>query len=496
MRSDSLLDTHETRRIDLVEEVFENEELEDATQQLAGLVAEQRPVASGSANVALKAANGINQEMEYEKQFFKSVFRQQRHERKSCGCPGEAQAYFQLCERNGMISGALQDVKIIDLTHAQAGPLASQMLADLGADVIKIEIPLAGDFFRAIDDTVQGASSYYLALNRNKRSMTLNVKDQVGREIFFALLKNADVCIENFTPGVVEKLGIGYESAKAVTDAIIYCHISGYGQTGPYGDRPVFDQIIQGEAGLLSMAGTDAAPARVPIPITDILAGKDAAFAIVSALHHRDRTGEGQELDVSLFASCVASFYQFLYRYWYKEETPKKRGTQHPFMVPYGVYRTKDGLVNVAALGNRQWRGLCEAIGHPELCEHERYAKMEDRVKHRDELEQILQVSMGRKSSNEWVEILTRKGVPCGNVNDLSEVLTHPQLEHYGLVREVYDVARGMDLKLLDFPVRMSKSPAEMRNTPPVLGEHTVEILAELGYSMSEVKDLQDRHIV
>ncbi len=395
-----------------------------------------------------------------------------------------------------MFSGALKDVRIIDLTHAQSGPVASQMLADLGADVIKIEIPPAGDFFRAIDDTVQGASSYYLALNRNKRSMKLNLKVPEGREIFFALVKNADVCIENFTPSVVERLGIGYESAKAVADAIIYCHISGYGQTGPYCNRPVFDQIIQGEAGLLSMTGTDSAPARVPIPITDILAGKDAAFAIVSALHHRDRTGKGQELDVSLFASCVASFYQFLYRYWYKEETPKRLGTRHPFMFPCGVYRTKDGLVNIAALGNRQWRGLCKAIGHPELCEHESYAKMEDRVKHRDELEQILQAIMGRKSSNEWVEILTREGVPCGNVNDLAEVLTHPQLEHYGLVREVHDVARGMDLKLLDFPVKMSETPAEMRSTPPALGEHTAEILAELGYSLSEVTDLRDRHII
>jgi len=394
------------------------------------------------------------------------------------------------------MTGPLEDIRIIDLTHAQSGPVASQMLADLGADVIKIETPPGGDFFRAIDDTVQGASSYYLALNRNKRSMTLNLKDPVGKEVFLALVKNADVCIENFTPGVVEKLGIGYESARSVTEAIIYCHISGYGQTGPYRDRPAFDQIMQGEAGLLSMAGSDGSPARVPIPITDILAGKDAAFAIVSALHHRDRTGEGQELDVSLFASSVASFYQFLYRYWYKEETPKRWGARHPFMVPYGVYRTNDGLVNVAALGDRQWRGLCDAIGHPELYEHEDYAKMEDRVTHRDALEQILQESMSRKSSDEWMEILTRNGVPCGNVNDLSEVLTHPQLEHLGMVREVHDPARGLDLKLLDFPVKMSKTPAEMRSTPPALGAHTAEILAELGYSLSDVAKLQDRHII
>lgn len=394
------------------------------------------------------------------------------------------------------MTGPLEDIRIIDLTHAQSGPVASQMLADLGADVIKIETPPDGDFFRAIDDTVQGASSYYLALNRNKRSMTLNLKDPVGKEVFLALVKSADVCIENFTPGVVERLGIGYESARSVTEAIIYCHISGYGQTGPYRDRPAFDQIMQGEAGLLSMAGSDGSPATVPIPITDILAGKDAAFAIVSALHHRDRTGEGQELDVSLFASGVASFYQFLYRYWYKEETPKRWGPRHPFMVPYGVYRTNDGLVNVAALGDRQWRGLCAAIGHPELYEHEDYAKMEDRVTHRDALEQILQESMSRKSSDEWVEILTKNGVPCGNVNDLSEVLTHPQLEHLGMVREVHDPARGLDLKLLDFPVKMSKTPAEMRSTPPALGAHTAEILAELGYSLSDVAKLQDRHII
>lgn len=394
------------------------------------------------------------------------------------------------------MTGPLKDIRIVDLTHAQSGPVASQMLADLGADVIKIENPHAGDFFRAIDDVVQGESSYYLALNRNKRSMTLNLKDPVGRGIFFELIKDADVCVENFTPGVVDRLGIGYGAAKEITDAIIYCHISGYGQTGPYRDRPAFDQIMQGEAGLLSMAGSEGSPARVPIPITDILAGKDAAFAIVAALRHRDRTGKGQELDVSMFASSVASYYQFLYRFWYKNETPKRWATRHPFMVPYGVYRTKDGLVNVAALGDNQWRGLCDAIGRPELCDHNDYARMEDRVAHRDELEQILQSSMSGKTSDEWVEVLTRKGVPCGNVNDLSEVLTHPQLDHYELVQEMYDEARNMDLKLFGFPVGMSETTTEMRNTPPTLGGHTDEILAELGYSLPEVADLRNQQII
>jgi len=394
------------------------------------------------------------------------------------------------------MAGPLDDIRIMDLTHAQSGPVASQMLADLGAEVIKIEIPSTGDLFRAIDDTVQGASSYHLALNRNKKSMTLDLKDPAGREIFFSLVKDADVCIENFTPGVAERLGIGYKAVEAVADAIIYCHISGYGQTGPYCDRPAFDQIMQGEVGLLSMAGSEISPARVPIPITDILAGKDAAFAIVSALHHRDRTGEGQELDVSLFASCLASFYQFLYRYWYKDEMPSRAATRHPFMVPYGVYKSNDGLVSVAALGDKQWHGLCKAIGHPELYDHEDYAKMEDRVIHRYELERTLQASMSRKSSAEWVDILTSKGVPCGRVNDLSEVLTHPQLDHCGLVRELPDPTTGMDLKLLDFPVKMSKTPAEMRSTPPVLGEHTGEILEELGHSPLEIADLRDRCII
>ena len=394
------------------------------------------------------------------------------------------------------MTGPLKGIKIVDLTHAQSGPVASQMLADMGADVIKIEAPPTGDFFRAIDDTVQRASSYYLALNRNKRSITLNLKTPEGKEIFFALAKDADVCIENFTPGVVSRLGIDYKAVKQVSEAVIYCHISGYGQTGPYSHRPAFDQIMQGEAGLLSMAGSDDSPARVPIPITDILAGKDAAFAIVSALHHKNRTGEGQELDVSLFASSAASYYQFLYRYWYKEETPKRWATRHPFMVPYGVYKTMDGLVNIAALGDKQWCGLCEAIGHPELCKHTHYAKMEDRVAHRDELEQILQASIAKRTSAEWVEVLTSNGVPCGNVNDLSEVLTHPQLTHYSFVQEVHDAKRDMNLKLFDFPVKMSKTPANIRSTPPILGEHTGELLAELGYTSSEIACLQDRNVI
>ena len=369
------------------------------------------------------------------------------------------------------------------------------MLADMGANVIKIESP-SGDFFRAIDDSVQGASSYYLALNRNKRSIRLNLKDPAGKEILFSLARNADVCIENFTPGVVERLGIDYPAMRKVAEAMIYCHISGYGQTGPYKDRPAFDQIMQGEAGLLSMSGSDDSPARVPIPITDILAGKDAAFAIVSALHHRERTGEGQELDVSLFASSVASLYQFLYRYWYKDDMPRRWATRHPFMVPYGVYKTKDGVVNIAALGDKQWCGLCEAIGRPEISHHAHYATMENRVAHREELEQILQASMAERTTAEWVETLINHGVPCGNVNDLSDVLAHPQMAHHGFVQEVYDVNRNVDLKLLDFPVKMSKTPAEIRNTPPILGEHTSEILAEIGYTSSDIASLRDKGVI
>ena len=395
-----------------------------------------------------------------------------------------------------MTAGPLHGIKVLDLTHAMAGPVASQMLADLGADVIKIEIPPDGDFFRAIDDAAEGASSYYLALNRNKQSMTLNVKDPAGKRIILQLLEDADVFLENLTPGAVDRLGVGYEDAKRVSEAIIYCHISGYGQSGPFRDRPAFDQIMQGEAGLLSMSGTAGSPSRVPIPITDILAGKDAAFAILAALRHRDKTGEGQELDASLFASSAASYYQFLYRYWYKGETPRRWGTRHPFMVPYGVYETKDGLVNVAALGDRQWGGLCDAIGRPELRVHEDFARMEARVNHREELEVILQESLRTKTSDEWVRILTEKGVPCGNVNTVPEVISHPQMDHINLVRELPDVNRDRNFKLIDFPVKMSATPANMRIPPPVLGEHTADILLSLGYTASEISDLRDRQVI
>ena len=392
---------------------------------------------------------------------------------------------------------ALEGIRVLELGRVLAAPFCGQMLGDLGAEVIKIEMPGSGDESRAYGPPfVHGESSYFLSLNRNKDSVTLNLKDERAKDVLRRLIAQSDVFLHNSLPGPMERLGFSYEEVRKVNPRIIYCAISGFGQSGPDRDKPSLDMMAQAVSGLMFLTGEgDGAPVRSGAAVSDIGAGMFAACAIVAALLHRERTGEGQMVDTSLVESSVAFLTYQAGRFFVTGQNPARLGNAHPLVVPYDSYRTSDGWVTVAVMNQPQWEGFCRALDLGGLVEDPRFLDNASRVAHRDELQEVVKERFAGLTTAEAVRRLDGEGVPCAEVRDLAAVFADPQVQHLGLRQRVRHPVTG-DIDVVAPAFHLSATPPALGKPPPRLGEHTEKWLREVGLSQEEIGRLRSEGAV
>lgn len=386
---------------------------------------------------------------------------------------------------------ALEGLRVLDLTRVLAGPYATMVLADLGADVIKIERPGAGDDSRHFGPYLNGESAYFMSLNRNKRSMTLDLKSPHGKQIIRELAAQVDVVIENFRPGTLEKLELGYETLRAINPRLIYAAASGFGRTGPYSRRPAYDGVVQAMGGVMSITG-DGKPTRVGTSIGDIVAGIFTVIGILSALTARERTGQGQLVDVAMLDCQVAILENAIARYGVTGEIPQPIGSRHPSVVPLEPFETQDGELMVAVGNDAVWGRLCEALGRPDLAEDPRFITNPERLAHYAELRPLLADLFLTRTNDEWQVRLDAAGVPASPINNVPQVMEHPQvLAREMLVKLTHPVAG--ELTMAGIPIKLSETPGAMRMPAPILGQHTEEVLRDLlGYTPEQIAELRE----
>jgi len=388
-----------------------------------------------------------------------------------------------------LASDALSHLTVLDLTRVRAGPTAVRQLADWGAQVIKIEMPPALDEGEGVGGPRDGSD--FQNVHRNKRGITLNLKSAEGVAILKRLAARADILVENYRPDVKTKLGIDYATMAAVNPRLIYASISGYGQDGPYRLRPGFDQIAQGMGGLMSITGLPGqGPVRVGIPIADLCAGIFCAWGIAVAVIEREKSGKGQWVQSSLLQAQLFMLDFQAARWLMQGEVARQAGNNHPTSIPTGVFKTRDGHLNVAASGGRIWLRLCDAIGAPELAEHPDYKTGALRSEHRDRLHIDIEQRLAARTTAEWVDVLNAAGVPCGPIYAIDEAFADPQVRQLGMVQEVGDVP------YLGQPVTLSRTPSRVVAHPPALGEHTAEVLREIGFDDAGIARLKSEGIV
>ena len=406
--------------------------------------------------------------------------------------------------KNDQPAGALAGIRVLDFSRVFAGPLCTMPLGDLGADVIKIERPGSGDDTRAWGPPfLAGESAYYLGLNRNKRSVTLNLTSDRGREIARALAAHADIVVENFRVGWMAEQGLDYETLRPKNAGLIYASITGYGQTGPDAHLPGYDFLAQARGGLMSITGdADGPPTKVGVAVSDLIAGLYAATGILAALHARKGTGEGQYLDISLLDSTVASLANvagnFLAEKALDDDAPApgRLGNEHPNIVPYQIFRASDGDFALAVGNDAQWRRCAEAINHPEWAGDPRFATNADRVSNREVLTPLLAQVFGTRPAREWIDLLQEAKVPASLVQDVAQVCADLQVQARGLITSVAHPLIGA-LSLVGSPLRLSADPVEVRRAPPTLGQHTAEALGELlGIDAAELAVLRREGVV
>ena len=392
-------------------------------------------------------------------------------------------------------SRALDGVKILAFEQVLSGPFATCLLADMGAEVIKVERPGVGDVIRSWDSVVKGLSSGYVWLNRNKRSLTVDVKKPKGREVLQELAKRSDVFFENYAPGVAGRLGLGYETLAQLNPRLIYCSLSGYGQDGPYRDVKAYDLLIQGEGGIIATTGYPEKPARAGIAIADIASGMYAAIGILLALFQREKTGEGQLIDVSMLDSIVSWLGYFPHHYWHAGEEPARVGMRHHYVTPYGPYLAGDDqYVNLAVASAADWTVFCrEVIEKPELLEDPRFATVEGRRKNRGELEETIENIFLERDHQHWLAQLKKAELPHGIVRGIAQVLAHPQVAARKLIREAESPVGNVPV--IANALKMSKSEARYERIP-ALGENSEAILRELGYESSAIAELRRDQVI
>lgn len=393
---------------------------------------------------------------------------------------------------------ALDRIRVLDLTQVMAGPFCCQLLGDMGADVIKVEPPGTGDQSRrAMGFKMKGEdTAAFLAVNRNKRGVVLNLKDDAHREAFYRLVETADVVVENFRPGVTRKLGIDYDTLKEKNPRLIYGSISGFGQTGPYAMRPGFDLIAQGMSGVMSVTGEPGGdPVKSGIPIGDLSAGLFCAVGILSAYIAREETGEGQYVDTSLFEGALALSIWESAELFATGRIPQAFGSAHRLTAPYQALRTRDGYVTVGGNNPRLWSGLCEAVGRPDLVDDPRFATNDDRMANRPELVAELESALAERDTSDWVETLLEAGVPAGPINDYKQVFDDPHTQAREMMVEMEHPVEGT-IRGLGIPLKLSGTPGQIRRAAPLLGQHTEEVLAEAGLSAEEIDELRGAPVV
>lgn len=401
------------------------------------------------------------------------------------GCVGTAQPATRA--RSGDLNpppSSLDGLRVLDLTQVMAGPFCTQLLGDLGADVVKVEPPGRGDLSRSMGGErlrLRGPDNApFLALNRNKRSVVLDLKEDAGRAALLRLAASADVLVENFRPGVTRSLGVGWDEVSRINPRLVYASISGFGQTGPYAGRPGFDLIAQGMSGVMSVTGeAGGRPVKCGVPVADLAAGLYAAVGILAALRARERTGRGQHVETSLFEAALSLSVWEATELFATGEAPRPLGSAHRLNAPYQAFRTADGWVTLAALTEPQWESLCGALGRPGLARDERFATNAGRMAHLPALVEAIEAALAAGTTAEWVERLLDAGVPAGPIHDHRQVFEDPHTRARGMVEEVEHPVEGL-VRTLGFPLKLGDTPAAVRRPPPLLGEHTEEVLAEL----------------
>jgi formyl-CoA transferase len=400
----------------------------------------------------------------------------------------------------GSFMQPLRGNRVLDLSRVLAGPYCTMVLGDLGADVIKVESP-EGDETRGwgppFVDESRRESAYYLCVNRNKRSIVVNFKTDEGQTILHELVRQSDVLVENFRAGTLSRFSLDYESASRINPRLIYCSITGFGQTGPLRDKPGYDFMIQAMGGLMSITGEpDGEPMKVGVAVTDLFAGQNAVIAILAALQARTQTGKGQHLDISLFDSQVGMLANVASNYLISGSFPKRYGNAHANIVPYQSFQASDAWFVIAVGNDKQFARLCEITGKSELAQDSRFVTNSGRVEHRDELIALLKPVFLEKTSSEWLSALERAGIPCGPINTLDKVFAEPQVEAREMLIHMEHPEIG-DLSLVGSPLKFSETPVEYRIPPPRSGEYTEEILTDrLGYSNTRIQELLKNKVI